>query len=279
MMWALRDVSVYFGPRAALQGVNLEVKSGSIVAVVGGDGAGKSTLLGLLAGTVGTSSGHLERPPLARLGYLPTSSGVYLDLSVAENLAFVARAHRLARARTLERTHVLLERAGLAGFENRLGGELSGGMRQKLGLIRVLLPEPDLLVLDEPTTGIDPVSRRALWAIVARAAADGAAVVVSTSYLDEAERAAHILVLDRGRPLAEGTREDILRRTPGILTAANAPPVGETGVRFWRRGTRWRIWGPHGVAAADGAGELVVPDLQDAVTIAALQHEAEEVSL
>jgi ABC-2 type transport system ATP-binding protein len=204
---------------------------------------------------------------------------VYLDLSVAENLAFVARAHRMERARTLERTHSLLERAGLAGFENRLAGQLSGGMRQKLGLIRVLLPEPDLLVLDEPTTGIDPVSRRALWAIVARAAADGAAVVVSTSYLDEAERAAHILVLDRGRPLAAGTREDILRRTPGTLTAASAPPTGHLGALAWRRGARWRIWWPDGVAAADYAGQIVVPDLQDAVTIAALQHEAEGMDL
>ncbi|MGC8489038.1 MAG: ATP-binding cassette domain-containing protein, partial [Clostridia bacterium] len=94
MRWALRNVSVSFGPRPALQGVNLDVESGSIVAVVGGDGAGKSTLLRLLAGTVGPSSGHLEHPPQARLGYLPTTSGVYLDLSVAENLVFVARAHR-----------------------------------------------------------------------------------------------------------------------------------------------------------------------------------------
>ncbi|MGC8487443.1 MAG: ATP-binding cassette domain-containing protein, partial [Clostridia bacterium] len=186
---------------------------------------------------------------------------------------------RMERARTLERTHSLIERAGLTGFENRLGGELSGGMRQKLGLIRVLLPQPDLLVLDEPTTGIDPVSRRALWAIVARAAADGAAVVVSTSYLDEAERAAHILVLDRGRPLAEGTREDILRHTPGTLTAASAPPAGHLRALSWRRGTRWRIWWPDGVTDADYAGEIIVPDLQDAVTIAALQHESEGMDL
>jgi ABC-2 type transport system ATP-binding protein len=140
-------------------------------------------------------------------------------------------------------------------------------MRQKLGVVRALLHEPDLLVLDEPTTGVDPVSRADLWWLIAREAARGCAVVVSTTYLDEAERAAHVLVLDAGRALVEGTAEEIVAAVPGTIRRIGerpAPPAFG-----WRRAGSWRIWSPAGT----GSGVPVRPDLQDAVLVAALARE------
>jgi ABC-2 type transport system ATP-binding protein len=154
----------------------------------------------------------------------------------------------------------------------RLAGQLSGGMRQKLGVIAAMLHRPDLLVLDEPTTGVDPVSRADLWWLIARAAADGAAVVLATSYLDEAERAHDVLVLDAGTDLARGTPEQIVAAMPGSLTVAGTRPAGEAGRRAWRREGRWRVWDP-APGAAPGQGGAVRPDLQDAVTVAALARE------
>jgi ABC-2 type transport system ATP-binding protein len=158
-------------------------------------------------------------------------------------------------------------------------------MRQKLGVIAAMLHQPDLLVLDEPTTGVDPVSRADLWWLIARAAADGAAVVLATSYLDEAERALDLLALDAGRELASGTPQEIIAAMPGTLRVSDVRPEGEVRRRAWRRGGRWRIWDPAGSpgrpgpggAADSAAGQagsaLVVPDLQDAVTVAILARE------
>src|SRR5581483_1919878 len=144
-----------------------------------------------------------------------------------------------------------LARAGLTGARDRLAGRLSGGMRQKLGVIAAMLTSPALLVLDEPTTGVDPVSRADLWSLIARAAADGAAVVVATSYLDEAERAAHVLVLDAGSQLAVGTPEQITAAMPGQLRVSDTPPPATGRPRAWRRAGRWQVWDPSG--ATDGA--------------------------
>src|SRR5262249_24247739 len=177
-----------------------------------------------------------------------------------------------------------LGRAGLAGARDRLAGQLSGGMRQKLGVIAAMLHQPDLLVLDEPTTGVDPVSGADLWWLIARAAADGAAVVLATSYLDEAERALDLLALGAGRELAAGTPQEIIAAMPGTLRVSDTRPDGEARRRAWRRGGRWRIWDPAGRpglpgpgAAAGGAGgqagSTVAPDLQDAVTVEILARE------
>jgi len=142
-------------------------------------------------------------------------------------------------------------------------------------VIAAMLHRPDLLVLDEPTTGVDPVSRADLWLLIARAAADGAAVVLATSYLDEAERAHHVLVLDAGTELASGTADQIVAAMRGTLTMADTRPAGEAGRRAWRREGHWRIWdpGPAPGAAAGRDGGAVRPDLQDAVTVAALARE------
>ena len=196
--WGVRDLTVRYGRRTALDAVTLEVPAGSVTAVIGGDGAGKTTLLRALAGVVRPAAGSVRRPDKRRVGYVAGASGVYEDLSVDENVAFVADAYGIGGDERDERVATLLAETGLAGTGARLAGRLSGGMRQKLAFALAMLHEPDLLVLDEPTTGVDPVSRAELWRLVAAAAAGGAAVLVSTTYLDEARRAANVLLLDDG---------------------------------------------------------------------------------
>jgi ABC-type multidrug transport system ATPase subunit len=273
--WGSEAASVQFGKKLALDRVSFHAAPGRVTAVVGGDGAGRTTLLRCLAGALTPSSGQVRRPARPRIGYLPASSGIYPDLSVTENLAFRAAAYQMSPAAARERSGQLLERAGLVAASGRPAGQLSGGMRQKLGVIAAMLHQPSLLVLDEPTTGVDPVSRADLWWLIAHAAADGAAVVLATSYLDEAERASSVLALDAGRELAQGTPAQIVAAMPGTLQASDAPPPGEARRRAWRRGGRWRIWDPDGrPGAAAGAGPAAVtPDLQDAVTVAILARE------
>jgi ABC-2 type transport system ATP-binding protein len=267
------EVSVKHGKIAALSGVSLSVPAGQVTAVVGGDGAGKTTLLRCLAGTLAPDAGTVSRPSKERTGYLPASSGIYPDLTVTQNLDFRAIAYGIDRKAARERTAEYLNRAGISSAANRLAGQLSGGMRQKLAVIAAMLPKPDLLVLDEPTTGVDPVSRSGLWWLIARAAAEGSAIVMATSYLDEAERCTSVLVLDVGHGLAAGTPQEIVAAMPGTIRAVARRPDGEAAARTWRRGGRWRVWVPARGDAADPGGTPVEPDLQDAVTVAALARE------
>ena len=242
--WGTEDVSVQYRNTLALDHVWFRAEPGQVSAVVGGDGAGRTTLLRCLAGALAPTSGTVRRPAPLATGYLAAGSGIYPDLSVAENLAFRASAYRIPPETARQRSAELLARAGLDKVTGRLAGQLSGGMRQKLGVIAAMLHRPDLLVLDEPTTGVDPVSRADLWLLIARAAAGGAAVVLATSYLDEAERAHHVLVLDAGSELASGTADQIVAAMRGTLTVADTRPAGEAGRRAWRRAGRWRVWDP-----------------------------------
>ena len=286
--WGLHEVSVWHGDTAALDQVSLVAAAGQVTAVVGGDGAGKTTLLRCLAGAQAPGAGRVSRPDVHRIGYLPASSGLYPDLTVTENLSFRAAAYGLTAARAREQVAEYLDRAGLTAARDRLAGQLSGGMRQKLGMIAAMVHRPQLLVLDEPSTGVDPVSRSDLWWLIARAAAAGSAVVLSTSYLDEAERAGLVLALDAGRELATGTPDEIVAAIPGTLRAVPERPAGQDRRRAWRRGGRWRVWDPPGLSAAPGEpgtpgrgtlrpdvpeGDVIRPDLQDAVTVAALARE------
>ncbi len=271
MTWGVRDVTVRLGGHMALQGVTLEAPGGRVTGVVGGDGAGKTTLLRCLVGVLSPDAGEVRRPERPRIGYLSSTSGTYPDLSVQENLAFAASAYGVPPAEARDRVSEYLERTGLEAARDRLAGNLSGGMRQKLGVIRAMVHRPELLVLDEPTTGVDPVSRADLWWLIARAAADGAAVVFATAYLDEAERASWVLALDEGRVLAEGTADRIADGVPGTIRTASARPAGDAGARAWRRGARWRVWSPEEPTEADV--DRVRPDLHDAVTVAALRRE------
>jgi ABC-2 type transport system ATP-binding protein len=266
--WGVRGLSVRYGDRSALVDVTFQVAAHAVVAVVGGDGAGKTTLLRALAGTVRPSAGTVDRPDERRIGYLSAGPGVWADLTAGENLEFAGRAYGLGAGQLRSRTAALLERTGLAAARDRLAGRLSGGMRQKLALAMALVHEPELLILDEPTTGVDPVSRVELWRLVAGAAAGGAAVAFATTYLDEAERAATVLVLDQGRALLSGTPDEVLAAVPGRVLEAPARPGG---VPAWRRGARWRAWSPDG-SPLPGATE-VAPDLEDAVVVAQLARE------
>ena len=265
--WGCEGLSVRYGPTVGCEDVTFEVAAGTVAAVVGGDGAGKTSLLRALAGTVRPAAGTVRRPDERRLGYVSAGPGVWTDLTVDENLRFTGRAYGLDGAGLDRRIGELLERTGLAGARDRLAGRLSGGMRQKLALAMAVAHEPDLLILDEPTTGVDPVSRAELWRLLAAAAAGGAAVVVATTYLDEAERAATVLVLDRGRELLAGTPDELLAATPGLVVEGTAKPEG---VASWPRGARWRAWSPDG-PAPPGTGP-VAPDLEDAVIVAQLRQ-------
>ncbi|HLQ55814.1 MAG TPA: ABC transporter ATP-binding protein [Streptosporangiaceae bacterium] len=269
--WGTDEISVHYQRRLALDKITLRAAAGQVTAVVGGDGAGKTTLLRCLAGALAPASGLVRRPAARQIGYLSASSGTYPDLTAAENLDFRASAYGLSAAQARARSGDLLDRAGLGDARNRLAGQLSGGMRQKLGVIAAMLASPRLLVLDEPTTGVDPVSRSGLWWLIAGAAAAGCAVVLATTYLDDAERAATVLALDDGRELAAGTPDQIIGAVPGTLRGLTGRPPEADEQRAWRRGGRWRVWDPP--QSAGGPGEAIQPDLQDAVTVAALARE------
>lgn len=260
MSWGAHDLTVRFGSNVALADVDIEVEPEEVHAVVGGDGAGKTTLLRALAGIGVPHSGTLRLPAAGRTGYVPPAGGVFGDLSVAENIEFVADAYRLRSWR--DRADTLLERAGLAEFRSRLAAQLSGGQRRKLAGSMALLPRPGLLILDEVTTGVDPVSRLDLWRLIAGAAADGAAVVVATTYLDEAERAAEVLLLHEGRVLGSGEPRQIVAAMHGTLSDEDVPLDRATA---WRHGSRWRQWHPNG-SDRDG----VPPTLEDAAIVAEL---------
>ena len=270
--WGARDLMVRYGKKVALSGVTAYVLPGQVTAVVGGDGAGKTTLLRCLAGSLAPTTGTVGKPAKERIGYLPASSGIYPDLTVTENLDFRATGYKMSRQAARDRAKEYLDRAGLGGATNRLAGQLSGGMRQKLAVIAAMLHQPELLVLDEPTTGVDPVSRSGLWWLIARAAAEGCAVALATTYLDEAERCARVLALDAGTTLAAGTSDEIIAAMPGVLRHVAAKPHGDAAGRAWRRAGRWRVWEerPPDMPGAD----LITPDLQDAVTVAAIAREA-----
>ena len=210
----LRGLVKRYGARRALAGIDLTLTENELVGVVGPDGAGKTTLLRSLVGLLEVTA---ERARVlgydltgdvtalkARVGYVAQTFSLHPDLSVLENLRFTARLHRLTAADWEARVPDLLARTGLAPFGDRPAGALSGGMRQKLAVANALLPVPDLLVLDEPTAGVDVVARHEIWTLLAAARAR-TLVVLATSYLDEAARCDRLLYLDTGRVVAFGT--------------------------------------------------------------------------
>jgi ABC-2 type transport system ATP-binding protein len=265
MAWGVAEVTVAFGHTRALDEVTLSLAPGSTTAIVGGDGAGKTTILKVLAGAAAPTSGTVRRPDRRRTGYMSAGSGVYPDLSVSENLSFVASAYGIREDVRRERTSRLLGQTGLADAQDRLAGQLSGGMRQKLALTMAMLHEPELLVLDEPTTGLDPVSRAELWRMIGKTVASGTTVAFSSAYLDEAERAGWVLVLEAGRAIAAGSPDDVIAAIPGAIVESATSPAG---VHSWRRGSRWRSWSPDGTIP--GGGTLAAPDLEDAAIVATL---------
>src|SRR5262245_9902491 len=178
--------------------------------LIGPDGAGKTTFFRIVASLLTPTKGTLTRDAKATFGLVPQRFGLYQDLSIDENLTLRARLYDVPAAEGKARASELLELVGLSPFRDRLAGALSGGMKQKLALAAALLTRPDLLLLDEPTTGVDPLSRREFWKLLHQLHHDGLTIVVSTPYMDEAEYASRIGFLDRGRLSALGTREEIL---------------------------------------------------------------------
>ncbi|TWD78238.1 ABC-2 type transport system ATP-binding protein [Variovorax beijingensis] len=221
----------------ALDDVSLEVPTGSLTALVGPDGAGKTTLLRLMAGLMRADEGELRvlgidvsADPQAvqdRISYMPQRFGLYDDLSVQENLDLYADLHGVLAGQRRQRYARLMEMTDLGRFTGRPAGKLSGGMKQKLGLACTLVRSPDLLLLDEPTVGVDPLSRRELWQIVQQLVdEEKLSVIVSTAYLDEAERCRHVFVLQEGRLIAQGTPDEIRGHAEGTCFVV-APPEGE----------------------------------------------------
>jgi ABC-2 type transport system ATP-binding protein len=234
-----QDIHVRFHPRRqpevhALQGVSFEVPRGMLTALVGPDGAGKTTLIRLAAGLLVAASGKLTvldidvaahpQQVQDRISYMPQRFGLYEDLTVQENLDLYADLHGVAKQARAERYPRLMEMTQLGRFTDRLAGKLSGGMKQKLGLACTLVRSPDFLLLDEPTVGVDPLSRRELWDIVRELVEkQGLTVLLSTAYLDEAERCGHVIVLHQGKVLAQGQPRDLTNIARDRVFVAELP--------------------------------------------------------
>ena len=223
------------GEVRALDGISVEVRAGELTALVGPDGAGKTTLIRLMAGLLTADRGTLRvldiDPAVApqqvqdRIGYMPQRFGLYEDLSVQENLDLYADLHGVTAEERNHRYPQLMQMTDLGRFTGRLAGRLSGGMKQKLGLACTLVRSPELLLLDEPTVGVDPLSRRELWIIVEHLVREqGLTVLTSTSYLDEAEKAARVLVLHAGKALAQGEPGDVTRIAAGRCRVIDPGP-------------------------------------------------------
>lgn len=209
----------------ALDGISVNIASGKMTGIVGPDGAGKTTLMRLLMGLLDSDSGDIEIKGLdparqadlihAVSGYMPQKFGLYEDLSVIENMNLYADIRGIVEPARTEKFEVLLKFTDLARFQKRMAGHLSGGMKQKLGLACVLMGDPELLLLDEPSVGVDPVSRRELWQMVQELAGGGMTVLWATAYLDEAEKCDSVILLNQGRILFDGPPNQVLDRVRG----------------------------------------------------------------
>ncbi len=220
----VQDLGRDFGTRRAVRALTLEVRPGEIYGLVGPDGAGKTTTLRMIAGLLEPSSGEVRiggYDPFGAderfrdlLGYMPQQYSLYGDLTVSENLAFFREVFCLSRPLYEERRGRLLALTRLAEFRTRRAAALSGGMYKKLALACTLLHQPDVLLLDEPTTGVDPVSRREFWDLLHELLEDGIAIVLATPYMDEASRSHRTGLLFRGRLLEQGRPSDLLFAFP-----------------------------------------------------------------
>lgn len=238
------DLSRSFGPVRAVNRLNLIVRTGRIHGLLGPDGAGKTTTLRLLCGALRPDSGRaivagidVVRDPEGvrqRIGYMPQRFSLYGDLTVLENLHFYADAYGVPQAEHAALLTRLLRFSRLEAFRNRRADELSGGMRQKLALACALIHRPQVLLLDEPTTGVDPVSRREFWDLLHEAVHDhGMTVLLTTPYMDEAERCHEVSFMRAGDVLAHGTPRELQRLVPGIVLEIRAEPrhTAEAAIR------------------------------------------------
>lgn len=271
----------------AVDRLTFEVHPGEIFGLVGPDGAGKTTALRMLAGVLAPDAGSATvagsdivqdaEAAKARLSYMPQRFGLYEDLTVAENIRFYADVFGVPRTDRETRARRLLDAAGMAPFTGRLAGKLSGGTKQKLGLVCALIHHPRVILLDEPTNGVDPMSRRDFWRILYSLLDEGIAILMSTSYLDEAERCHRVALLHRGRIVFSDTPARLKTRLRGaIVSIVAADP----------RGVRTALDGAPGVLSVllmgDGVHLVVdsaprrIPELRMALQSAGLPFEQVE---
>jgi ABC-2 type transport system ATP-binding protein len=227
-----RDLAVRYGTQEAVRGISFEVRPGEVVGLIGPDGAGKTSTLRVLGGLQQATEGQAtafrndcwkaRRDLHTRLGYLAQRFALYTDLTVNENIQFFALMYGVPRWK--ERRRELLELVGLAPFHDRLADRLSGGMKQKLALACTLIHSPEALLLDEPTTGVDPVTRREFWRLLADLVNDGLTLFVATPYLDEAERCTRVLLMHEGAILADARPQEIRELMPGTVVEVTAQP-------------------------------------------------------
>jgi len=228
------DLHKDFGPNHAVQGLNLQVRAGEMVGLVGPDGAGKTTAIRLLCGALHQTSGRVrvagyelpQQVEKARehIGYLAQAFSLYGDLTVAENLDFFGEVFDIPDKERRARSQELLHFAGLERFANRPASALSGGMQKKLGLATALVHRPKVLLLDEPTGGVDPVAREEFWHLLIALLRAGSAVLVSTPYMDEAMRFNKVFFMNKGRALTDGTPRGLISRLEGRILELAAEP-------------------------------------------------------
>ena len=251
-------LSKHFGEVRAVDALSFEVRAGEIFGLVGPDGAGKTTALRMLAGVLAADSGgarvagcDVVRDPEGakhHLSYMSQRFGLYEDLTVDENLRFYADLFGVRRAQREPRARELLAAAGLSEFRGRLAGNLSGGMKQKLGLVCALIHTPQVILLDEPTNGVDPVSRRDFWRILYSLVSEGVAILTSTSYLDEADRCHRVGLIYRGHMLYCDTPAGLKEKFPGEILEVFSPQPGQV---------REALAGAPGVSSALLVGDRV----------------------
>lgn len=221
-----------FGALTAVDGISFEVAPGELFGLVGPDGAGKTTTLRMLAGVMRPTSGDalvggtsVAKDPEAvkhHIAYMSQRFGLYTDLTVRENIDFYADLYRVPAQERPARLERLYHFSSLGPFEDRLAGKLSGGMKQKLSLCCALIHRPAILLLDEPTFGVDPISRRDLWLILHQMVAEGVTVLVTTAYMDEAERCDHVALINRGRIIALDRPAALQQSLGGEMVALRA---------------------------------------------------------
>ncbi len=265
----------------AVDRLGFDVRPGEIFGLVGPDGAGKTTTLRMLAGVLPPDAGSIlvarcdmARDPesgKSRISYMPQRFGLYEDLTVDENIRFYADLFGVPRAEREARAPQLLAAAGMSEFHRRLAGKLSGGMKQKLGLVCALIHTPQVLLLDEPTTGVDPVSRRDFWAILYSLLREGVAILTTTAYLDEAERCHRVALLHQGRLLFCDTPTELKKHLPGaVLSVVSAEPRRLREVLKNAPGVSSLVLVGDGVHLVVDNVELRLPELRERLAAAGL---------
>ena len=229
-----KKLAKHFGAVRAVDELDLRVGPGEIFGLVGPDGAGKTTTMRLLCGAyeptsgravvAGFDLGHHVAEARAATGYVPQRFSLYTDLTPAENLEFFSEAYGMSRAKRIARARELLDFVGLTAFAHRRSEFLSGGMKQKLSLACALIHRPRVLLLDEPTGGVDPVARQEFWRLLYTLLAEGSAILISTPYMDEASRCHRVGLMNHGRIMAKGTPHEVVRPLAGHILELAAEP-------------------------------------------------------